>query len=438
MIDGLDGTWVLVLLMWAAALVVSLILDALPASARREELASASKCSGDAPAPGAANADPPQASGLSQVKPSLHNHGASAEPVPTARRTGVARILGQRRASLTAGLLGLVSLALAGRFFAAALVGGALLALAWVLWGRADWRARLTRTSGLWIQSIVVLLAVVMAVLAFAAWVSSSFGTRLDMLDSASRWLLRSPAAAWLAALFLCASLIEIAGRLAGFALPRPGRLLSALVALYGGIVLLLMVLGWTLHGGAPGDFATGSHVAGAPLLQGAAGKNVTGGPSLPSNAPGRLHGLALTALVLGLAFLATLAASLIALARRAGSVRPDALEVLASAEWGLALGDDSAALDADARSSGAAGSNDRAGLAWSLTSEGKAGQRDKGERGKGLGDKDQGDKGRAGKRRGKQRPERERPGGKGEGDKATKNKGPVDKGATDQGRLRW
>ncbi|MBK5970100.1 MULTISPECIES: hypothetical protein [Thiorhodovibrio] len=299
MMEGIDGIWVLVLLVCAAGLAVALMLQGWQASLRGED----------------------------------SNLDGSLAKSPL----GSARFLGNRKAALLVGMLGILSLALTAKFFVAGLLGGALVALAWVLWGGANWRARLTAMPGLWVQALVLVAAAAAASLALAAAMPMGAGTLSGLLGPVSRWMLSSPLAGWLAGLLLGASLIEIAGQFVGLSMPRPALELNGLALLYGGIILLLVVLAWTL-----GD-ADGGKVAEGLRGDVAARLHVTALVGLHGDATARLYGLALAVLVLGFAFQVALAATLIALKQRAGSVQPADLEELSAAEWRTALGDDPA-----------------------------------------------------------------------------------------------
>ncbi|WPL16283.1 hypothetical protein Thiowin_01236 [Thiorhodovibrio winogradskyi] len=108
---------------------------------------------------------------------------------------------------------------------------------------------------------------------------------------------------------------------LLGLLLPlRPARLLAGMGLLHAGLIFLLLELA-ARYGGA-GWFGGDIGLSGAGLAA-------------------RLHGLALAVLVMGLLFAAMLAAVLIALDQRAGTLQTQALDDLARREWLVWLGRD-------------------------------------------------------------------------------------------------
>ncbi len=102
----------------------------------------------------------------------------------------------------------------------------------------------------------------------------------------------------------------------------RPMRLFAGLVILHAGLLLLLVELAG-LCGGAQG-------------CGGGKADAVAASVSLVAS----LHGLGVAVILIGLMFGAVLAAVLIALQHRVGSLQPDVLEELAQSEWLSALGD--------------------------------------------------------------------------------------------------
>ncbi|EIC21094.1 hypothetical protein [Thiorhodovibrio frisius] len=195
-VAAIDGVWLLVMLVCAAALAVALMLD--------------------------------ERSGVTQQ--------ASAPSRDSNR-------LGHRLLVAVLALSGLGLFALAGRFIVAALAGGALLALAWGLHASARPAGRLSATPALWMASLVVLIAVVAA----GAWAFLLGGHAWDAqtdqgtLITAVRWMLSLPVATWLAGLLFGTMLIEIAGMLLGLLLlMRPARLFAGMVLLHAGLVFFL------------------------------------------------------------------------------------------------------------------------------------------------------------------------------------------------------
>ncbi|MBK1648604.1 hypothetical protein [Rhabdochromatium marinum] len=130
---------------------------------------------------------------------------------------GTARGRHHGKVAVGLALAGGLLLALSTRFLAGVLVGGSLLALAWVLawWQRRGtfaWHRRCS-VPALWVQGLVLVVAIGGALawwLSLTGSDSAAMARAIDSMLSMLSW----PLGHWLAGLLFAAALIEIAGRL--------------------------------------------------------------------------------------------------------------------------------------------------------------------------------------------------------------------------------